>query len=400
MRSTCSTSAPDASASCSTTRWRALPRRPATCSTCAGTARRWSRRSISTSSRSPGPAVPVLEGVQVVNGVAYLAWSRTGVLVYVQGTRANESAGAGEPRGAPSRRSTPPGTAVQLIRRCRPTAAGWRWASGSRAAALDIWIKQLDRGPFTRLTFGGHGPAAGLVAGRRQVAFIRDAERHQRVCRGRWTAARRDASARAARPAGPGGHLVARRTLARAPDRQRRAPARATSSACGPAAIPHRSRWWRASSPSCTRPSHPTGAGSRTPPTNRAPTRCTCGRSRPTTRRGAGRCPTVAGRSRAGRRTAESCTSWTGPAGRREDPRVEDGSRWPSPGRCSTPAVRPRHRSTSRTRCCRAGGASLPAAAGTGQRAVGGDAGGGGELVGRRAGKGGALRRCAGWRAP
>ena len=47
----------------STTRWRAGTSPPGTCSTCGGMGRRWSRRSISTSWRITGPAVPVLEGV-------------------------------------------------------------------------------------------------------------------------------------------------------------------------------------------------------------------------------------------------------------------------------------------------------------------------------------------------
>jgi Tol biopolymer transport system component len=52
---------------------------------------------------------------------------------------------------------------------------GRRMAVGSgTGAGLNIWIKQLDRGPFTRLTFGGQDRRPVWSPDGRVVAFIRD----------------------------------------------------------------------------------------------------------------------------------------------------------------------------------------------------------------------------------
>ena len=52
---------------------------------------------------------------------------------------------------------------------------GTRLAVGAEAGGgLNIWIKQLDRGPFTRLTFGGRDRRPFWSPDGRSVAFIRD----------------------------------------------------------------------------------------------------------------------------------------------------------------------------------------------------------------------------------
>src|SRR5207244_8588394 len=45
---------------------------------------------------------------------------------------------------------------------------------GQASGALSIWIKQLDGGPFTRLTFGGQDRRPAWSPDGREVAFIRD----------------------------------------------------------------------------------------------------------------------------------------------------------------------------------------------------------------------------------
>jgi Tol biopolymer transport system component len=45
---------------------------------------------------------------------------------------------------------------------------------GLEAGKLDIWIKELDRGPFTRLSFGGQNRRPAWSSDGRTVAFIHD----------------------------------------------------------------------------------------------------------------------------------------------------------------------------------------------------------------------------------
>jgi serine/threonine-protein kinase len=121
-----------------------------------------------------GPAVQVLENVRVATGAAFLAWSRSGVLTYMQGSGAIEfelvrvsQAGVSTVidstwhGGFNSLSQSPDG---------RRLAVGVGLASG----ALGIWIKQLDRGPFSRLTFTGQDRRPAWSPDGREVAFLRD----------------------------------------------------------------------------------------------------------------------------------------------------------------------------------------------------------------------------------
>jgi serine/threonine-protein kinase len=123
-----------------------------------------------------GAAVPVLEGVEVtVNvGFAILAWSPSGSLVYAQG-------GGGAIDNAMIRVSRD-GAITQIdtawhgeFNSFAISPDGQRLAAGlGSGGALNIWIKQLDRGPSTRLTFGGQDRRPFWSPDGRIVAYIRD----------------------------------------------------------------------------------------------------------------------------------------------------------------------------------------------------------------------------------
>jgi Tol biopolymer transport system component len=123
-----------------------------------------------------GEAVPVLEGVDLwpLSGFALLTWSPSGSLVYVP------------------RRGGPAQTTIVRVDRhgtVSPVDTAWYGQFNSLALApdgrrmavgvgagigLNIWIKQLDRGPFTRLSFGNQDRRPAWSADGRFVAFVRD----------------------------------------------------------------------------------------------------------------------------------------------------------------------------------------------------------------------------------
>jgi len=122
-----------------------------------------------------GAAVPVLEGVLVSFGFAQLAWSADGTMIYLRG------AGGGSDMAVV--RVSRAGVVVPydsswygqfnslaLSPDGRQLAVG----AGSSSGGLNIWIKRLDRGPFTRLTFGGQDRRPVWSPDGRLVAFVRD----------------------------------------------------------------------------------------------------------------------------------------------------------------------------------------------------------------------------------
>ena len=122
-----------------------------------------------------GPAVPVLDNVQVNNGTAFLTTSRTGTLAYMQGSGAQTETGVvrvtREGVAAPIDSSWHGGfNSLALSPDGRRLAIGVGLATGT----LGIWIKQLDRGPFTRLTFGGQDRRPVWSPDGQVVAFVRD----------------------------------------------------------------------------------------------------------------------------------------------------------------------------------------------------------------------------------
>jgi serine/threonine-protein kinase len=123
-----------------------------------------------------GAATPVLEGVQVsINGgFALLAWSPSGSLVYAHG--------AGGSTDNAMVRVSRDGAIAQIdtawhgeFNSIALSPDGRRLAAGvGSGGALNIWIKELDRGPFTRLTFGGQDRRPFWSPDGRTVAYVRD----------------------------------------------------------------------------------------------------------------------------------------------------------------------------------------------------------------------------------
>jgi hypothetical protein len=123
-----------------------------------------------------GAATPVLEGVQVTAnaGFALLAWSPSGSLVYAHG--------AGGSTDNAMVRVSRDGAITQIdtawhgeFNSVALSPEGRRLAVGvGSGGALNIWIKQLDRGPSTRLTFGGQDRRPFWSPDGRTVAYVRD----------------------------------------------------------------------------------------------------------------------------------------------------------------------------------------------------------------------------------
>ncbi len=122
-----------------------------------------------------GPGVPILDGVLVNNGYPHLTWSRSGTLAYLAGTgNAAETEVVRVNRGGTATPidSTWYGAFNSLA--VSPDGRRVVVGAGATAGGLNVWIKELDRGPFTRLTFNGADRRPAWSPDGRTVAFLRD----------------------------------------------------------------------------------------------------------------------------------------------------------------------------------------------------------------------------------
>jgi WD40 repeat protein len=122
-----------------------------------------------------GSPIPVLQGVSVdVNRVA-LAWSRSGTLVYGIGGAAGDIVTLQSADRAGAVTTIDPSWTGEF-NSLALSPDGHRVAVGvsTPGAGLDIWIKQLDRGPLTRLTFSGRDRRPAWSPDGREIAFVRD----------------------------------------------------------------------------------------------------------------------------------------------------------------------------------------------------------------------------------
>ena len=122
-----------------------------------------------------GPAVTVLEGVMVSTGLPILAWSPSGTLVYL---RSGGTSGLSEivrvTRGGIATPVDSNWSGVFNSIALSPDGTRLAVSDGRSAGALNVWIKQLDHGPFSRLSFGGQDRRPAWSADGKMVAFIRD----------------------------------------------------------------------------------------------------------------------------------------------------------------------------------------------------------------------------------
>ena len=122
-----------------------------------------------------GTSVPVLQNVMIVFGAPQLAWSPSGTLVYAAGASQggeNTFVRVGLDGSVTAVDSGWSGqfTSFSLSPDGKRLAVG----AGTGVGALNIWIKQLDRGPFTRISFGGADRRPVWSPDGRMVAFVRD----------------------------------------------------------------------------------------------------------------------------------------------------------------------------------------------------------------------------------
>ena len=107
-----------------------------------------------------GAAVPIVEGLAVaLNGVGYFAVSQTGTLVYRTGASGASNTPVWVERDGTAREIDPRwavrGLGNSPSVSLSPTGDRLAISIMDAEAATDLWVKQLDSGPLSRLTFEG-----------------------------------------------------------------------------------------------------------------------------------------------------------------------------------------------------------------------------------------------------
>ena len=122
-----------------------------------------------------GAAIPVLQGVGLSLAAAELAWSPSGGLMYGSGITGNDIVALQRADLSGKTSVFDPSWSGQfnsfaLAPDGRRAAVG----ASTPGGGLDIWIKQLDRGPFGRVTFSGRDRRPAWSPDGQQIAFVRD----------------------------------------------------------------------------------------------------------------------------------------------------------------------------------------------------------------------------------
>jgi len=124
-----------------------------------------------------GVPVPVLQGVSAANNQISLTLSRSGTLIYAAANAGSDVVTLRYADRAGTMTTADPAWTGQF-NSFAISPDGHRAAVGvtTTSAGLDVWIKQLDSGPFTRLTFSGRDRRPAWSPDGREVAFVRDGE--------------------------------------------------------------------------------------------------------------------------------------------------------------------------------------------------------------------------------